>query len=117
MVLDRRGIGYQGGLAQDHVLQALHQADDRLGIDAHGHHHDGGEQYHQPARGEGPVAPGVTHLHAGFAHIERHHDPQVVVEPQGAAEHYGAREPPQPGFDRHANKTKLADKAQCHGNT
>lgn len=49
MLPDTRGIGYQGGLAQDHVLEALHQADDRLGIDAHGHHYDGGEQYHQPA--------------------------------------------------------------------
>ena len=83
MVPDTRGISYQGGLAQDHVLQALHLADDRLGIDAQCHHHDGEEQYHQPARGGGPVSSGITHLHAGLAHVESDHDPRLCSQNAG----------------------------------
>lgn len=48
MVPDTRDAGYQGGLAQDPVLQALYLTDDRLGIDAQCHHHDGREQYPSP---------------------------------------------------------------------
>ena len=34
-------------LAQHHVLEALHQADDGLGVDAEQYHQNGGEQHHQ----------------------------------------------------------------------
>ena len=113
---DTRDAGYQGGLAQDPVLQALYLTDDRLGIDAQCHHHDGGEQYHQLARGDGPVSLGITHLHAGLAHIESDHDPSSRA-PRALPSTLAPEKPPQPGFDRHANKIELADKAQCHGNT
>ena len=56
-------------------------------------------------------------MHAGFTQVEGDHDPQVVVEPQGTAEHDGATEPPQLGIDGDADEVELADEAQRHGDT
>ena len=89
----------QRGAAQRGAAQELRQFDHRRRIQPQQDDQKGYRQHHQPAGSGTPVVGRIPALHAGFEHEQGHHDPQIVIKPDGATQDDTAHQPPALGFD------------------